>query len=274
MRLTRIPIHPRLVRWIDSIWIFESDAGVPEASSRIIAPNGRAKLVLSYRNSLDVRHARGFQEGREGRLHFIGVWDEASVISSPAAASGSIGIEFQPHGIARFAGFSLARAANRVLDASDAFGNLGRDLEERLGGTEDVREKVRILEEFLLSRLDATKSVQPVLDFAVRRIQETHGAVEIRELERGTGYSRRWLAHLFEEHVGIAPKTLAAIARFQKVYSAWALDPSPRVFSPDLLDLYYDQSHFSREFKRFTGSSPGRYAQADNEFGRIFYRDR
>lgn len=274
MRLTRVPIHPRLARWIDSIWVFESDAGVPEASSRIIAPNGRAKLILSYRNSLDVHHARGHQVGREGQLHFIGVWDESSVISSPPAASGSIGIEFHPHGIARFAGFPLVHASNRVVDASDAFGNLGRDLEARLGEAEGVREKLVILQEFLLSRMDATKSVAPVLDFAVRRILETHGAVEIRELERRTGYSRRWIARLFEEHIGLPPKTFAAIARFQKVYSAWALDPSPRIFSPDLLELYYDHAHFSREFKRFTGSSPGRYAQADNEFGRIFYRDR
>lgn len=272
MRLTRVPVHPRLAPWIDSIWVFESASGVPEASSRIIAPNGRAKLVLSYRNSLDVRHARGVQQGREGQLHFIGVWDEASIISSPQAASGSIGIEFRPHGIARFAGFPLAQAANRVVDAADAFGNLGRDLEERLGGVEEVAGKLRILEAFLLLRLEATKYVAPVLDYAVRRILDSHGAVEIRELERKTGYSRRWLARLFEEHVGLPPKTLAAIARFQKVYAAWALDPSPRVFTPDLLDLYYDQSHFSREFKRFTGSAPGRYAQADNEFGRIFYR--
>lgn len=272
VRLTQMAIHPRLEPWIESIWIFESDAGVPQASSRVIAPNGRAKLILSYRNSLHVEHARGFQAGREGGLHFIGLWDEAAVISSPAATSGTIGIEFKPHGVARFAGFPLALAANRVEDCADVFGNLGRDLEERLRNLPRVQDKLRMLEDFLLSRLEANRFSAPVLDFTVRAIVQSHGAVEIGHLEKQTGYSRRWLDKLFQEHLGLSPKTLAAICRFQKVYAAWALDPSPRVFRADLLDMYYDQSHFSREFKRFTGSAPGRYAQADNEFGRLFYQ--
>lgn len=201
--------------------MFESDVGVPQASSRIIAPNGKAKLVLSFRNALNVEHPGGFQEGREGRLHFIGVWDQSSIISSPPAATGTIGIEFHPHGMARFAGFPLVLAANRVSDAADVFGNPGRDLEVRLRNEPEVNDKIRLLQEFLLARLESTHHVAPVLDFAVRRLLQTHGAVEIRELERQTGYSRRWLGKLFEEHIGHSPKTLAAICRFQKVYAAW-----------------------------------------------------
>lgn len=273
MRLTHASVHPRLAPWIDAIWVFVSDVGVPGTSSRVIAPNGKAKLILSFRNALHVEHARGFQAGREGGLHFIGVWDESAVISSPDSASGTIGIEFRPEGVCRFAGFSLGEAANRVCDAEDAFGTLGKDLERRLLEIREVEAKIAALQGFLLERMERVRYVAPVLDWAVRRIRESHGAVEIRELERGSGYSRRWLDRLFREHLGQSPKTLAAICRFQRYYAAWALDPSPRVFRDDLLDLYYDQSHFAREFKRFTGSAPGRYAQADNEFGRIFYRN-
>lgn len=274
MRLTRHPIIAPLSPYIDSIWVFESGEGVPTSSSRVVAPNGRPKFVLSYRNALDVRHARGFQEGREGRLHVIGVWDEASVISSAASATGTIGIEFHPEGLSRFAGFPLHGIANRVLDADAVFGNEGRDLEERLGRIPSVEEKISLLQTFLVSRLARLRPVHPALDHALKRLRETHGSLEIRDLEQETGFSSRWLDRLFHEHVGHSPKTLAAICRFQRYYAAWAIDPSPRVFREDLLDLYYDQSHFSREFKRFTGSPPGRYARSDNEFGRIFYRNR
>lgn len=272
MRLVRAKVHPHLEPWIDSIWVFESDVGVPQASSRIIAPNGKAKLILSFENRLDVEHAGGIQVGREGGLHFVGIWDQATTISSPVAASGTIGIEFHPNGVSRFAGFPLALSANRVSDAAEVFGNLGRDLEERLRNESSVARKVHLLQGFLLQRLESTKPVSPVLDYVVERIVASHGSVEVRELEKKTGYSRRWLAKLFEEHIGLSPKTLSAICRFQKVYAAWAQDPSPRILETNPLDLYYDQSHFSREFKRFTGTAPGRYARAENEFGRIFYR--
>jgi len=274
MRLTRHPIAAPLRPWIESIWVFESGDGVPASSSRVIAPNGRPKLILSFENALDVRHARGFQEGGEGRLHVIGVWDESSVISSAARRTGTVGVEFHPEGLSRFAGFPLREIANRVSDADAVFGNQGRDLEERLRQIPSAAGKIEALQRFLIRRLEATRPVHPALDHVLRRLRATHGALEIGALERETGFSRRWLDRLFVEHVGHPPKTMAAICRFQRYYAAWALDPSPRVFRDDLLDLYYDQSHFTREFKRFTGSPPGRYAQADNEFGRIFYRDR
>lgn len=274
MRLTLAKIHPRLEPWIDSIWVFESDVGVPETSSRVIAPNGKAKLILSYRNSLHVEHARGFQTGREGGLHFIGIWDESAVISSPLEATGTIGIEFKPEGVSRFAGFGMHEIANRVCDAAETFGNVGRDLEERLRQIPSVGEKLERLQTFLIERMSRTRLVAPILDHVVRRMRETHGAIEIRQLEKETGYTRRWLDRLFKEHIGQSPKTLSAICRFQRFYQAWAETSSPRFFQEDLLDLYYDQAHFSREFKRFTGVSPGRYAQSDNEFGRIFYKRR
>lgn len=272
MKLSTVKIHPQLEAWVDSIWVFESTVGVPETSSRVIAPNGKAKLLLSFRNALHVEHARGFQAGHEGALHFIGVWDQSAVISSPLQATGTIGIEFKPEGVSRFAGFAMHEMANRVCDASETFGKIGRDLEERLRQIPSVGEKVSHLQAFLLERMVRTQFEAPILDYVMRRLRDSHGSVEIGQLEKETGYTRRWLDKLFQEHVGQSPKTLAAICRFQKYYQSWAQSSSPRFFKENLLDLYYDQSHFTREFKRFTGASPGRYAQTDNEFGRLFYR--
>lgn len=268
----RWPVEAPLRPYIESIWVFESDQGVPESSSRVIAPNGCPKLILSFRNSLDVSHRRGTQIGSEGRLHVIGVWDESSIVSSPARATGSIGIEFHPEGFSRFCGFALHEIANRVCDADEVFGHLGRDLQERLANTPSVASKVRMLQGFLIERLAKTRPVHAVLDHVSRRLRLTDGAAEISSFERETGFSRRWLDKVFQEHVGHSPKTLAAIFRFQRFYKAWAMTPSSNVLREDILDLYYDQSHFTREFKRFTGFPPGKYAQADNEFGRIFYR--
>lgn len=274
MRLSVVAPDPELRPWIDSLWVFESGEGVPASSSRVIAPNGKAKLILSFRNAIHVEHARGFQEGREGGLHIIGAWDEASVISSPARETGTIGIEFHAEGIARFVGPGMHEIANRVLDAGEVFGRIGRDLEERLKNVPTVQGKLAHLQGFLKDRLSHARAVPSLVDHAARRLRQTHGTLEIGALEKETGYSRRWLDRAFRDHVGLSPKTLAAIWRFQRFYQAWAESASPQFFREDLLEFYYDQAHFSREFKRFTGHAPGRYAQADNEFGRIFYRGR
>ncbi len=81
---------------------------------------------------------------------------------------------------------------------------------------------------------------------------------------------RRYLDMLFQEHVGVSPKSLASILRFQEVYQGWMQHKSPTFFSNHWPAYYYDQSHFIKEFKRFTGFTPQHYAGIVNEFGRAF----
>src|ERR1700751_970199 len=93
--------------------------------------------------------------------------------------------------------------------------------------------------------------------------------MSIHELERQTGYSRRYLDRLFQQHVGLSPKRLAEIFRFQRFYRKWAAGVSFDLLKAELYDHYYDQSHFSREFHRMTGHPPQRFMRdVPNEFGR------
>jgi AraC-like DNA-binding protein len=75
------------------------------------------------------------------------------------------------------------------------------------------------------------------------------------------GWSRKRLAARFNEHVGLPPKTVARIARFDR---ARTLAEPPR--RPDWTRLaaecgYYDQSHLIKEFRAFTGRTPETFFQ-------------
>ena len=90
------------------------------------------------------------------------------------------------------------------------------------------------------------------------------GLTTIKQLEKKTGYSKRYLDMLFKNHLGISPKKLATIQRFQHFYKHFEGD------NIDIYDLYYDQSHFINEFKRYTGLTPHQYSKMNNDFGRHF----
>src|SRR5215469_11410535 len=108
-----------------------------------------------------------------------------------------------------------------------------------------------------------------IIDFCVKVLKRAHGHVPMKELERKTGYTRRYLDLLFKQHVGLSPKVLARIFRFQKFYQKWAQGLSYDIIMNQLYDHYYDQAHFSKEFKRMTGHSPQAFmVEVSNEFGR------
>ncbi|HLT73624.1 MAG TPA: hypothetical protein VKZ68_01020 [Ohtaekwangia sp.] len=54
-------------------------------------------------------------------------------------------------------------------------------------------------------------------------------------------------------------------------------DDDMKLIVPNGMDFmyrhFYDQAHFIKEFKRFTGYSPLRFSKSENEFGRIFYKE-
>lgn len=273
MLLKALTPLPALQPYVAALWVFESDFGVPMTSSRVIAPNGKAKIILPYCNALYTRP--GEPEAvcyPEGKICFIGPWEMPVTIGSTARKTGTLGIELTPTGAYRLASVPLYEMTGQILGFDDIYGNQGLALEKRLTDEPDPIRKARLLQDFLQEQLFSLRREQAIVDFSARSILTDLGRTEIRSLEQTTGYSRRYLTRLFQEHVGMSPKTLAAITRFQQFYHRWAQDPQQGFYREDLYAFYYDQSHFIKEFRRFTGFSPNVYAETDNEFGRIFYR--
>ena len=79
------------------------------------------------------------------------------------------------------------------------------------------------------------------------------------------GYSQRYLAMKFDRFVGLGPKTLAEVVRFQNRFVALTRFGSAGG-AADFDEDYYDQSHFSREFKRFAGLHGPAYLRTTNQF--------
>jgi len=160
-------------------------------------------------------------------------------------------------------------AEEKIFDSEVLFGRWGRETTEALCNLERVEQKVNFIQDELVRLSRRNQPSNGVVDFCVRTLKLANGRMPIRELQRKTGYTRRYLDILFKTHVGLSPKALAEIFRFQVFYRKWAQGLSYDVLKEDLYDYYYDQAHFSKEFKRMTGHSPLEFmTDVSNEFGR------
>jgi AraC-like DNA-binding protein len=260
----------QLSPFVAFIWVFESSFGVPIADSRIIVPDGRAKIIIPFRNSLCAAVNHRLIDAKEQQIFLVGIQSNPAIIGSPATNTGTIGIELTPKGLYHFFHLSMHEIANRIASFEDLFGPWGARLQNLLGDAEDPQEKIALLQSALTHLLQKNEKDYLLLDHALDIIVQTHGTVQVQELEAQIGYTRRYLDMLFKEHLGVSPKSLARIMRFQRYYQLWMQQKSPTSFKDILYTYYYDQSHFIREFKRFTGYTPQRYREMANEFGRAF----
>ena len=268
MKFTFVQPRRELQPYIKSLWMFESAEGMPRTDRSLAAPNGCPKLIILYKNSL-VSTVEGRVQASVPGLYFVGNRDVPALINSSPRETGLIGIEFSPQAGFPVFGIPMQETANRLFQSDVVFGRWGRDTWEALRNLNEVGQKLSFIEGQLVSLLHKNRRDCGLIDFCVRALELAHGRMSIKELERQTGYTRRYLDLVFKQYVGFSPKVLAGIFRFQRFYRKWAEGQSFDLLKADLYECYYDQSHFTKEFKRMTGYSPQRFSlEVANEFGR------
>lgn len=269
MRITFVQPRPELSPYIESLWVLESSVGMPRTDQSMAAPNGCAKLIIPYENSITSIADGRVQLSREQGVYFVGNRDTSTVIQTTSQKTGFIAIEFSPFGAYAFWGIPMDESANRLLGSDEIFGQWGRNIREALCNIEQVPEKIDFIQEQLAARLRQSQRSTTLVQFCLQTLKHSDGSTPIHELERKTGYSRRYLGTLFRQQVGFPPKTMAEIFRFQRFYRHWAHGQSFEQVRDELYECYYDQAHFTKEFKRMTGYSPRKFThEVSNEFGR------
>jgi AraC-like DNA-binding protein len=107
------------------------------------------------------------------------------------------------------------------------------------------------------------------VDKAVEMIFQKQGMISVSTICAELGVGERYLQQLFAKYVGLSPKFFARIVRFSYVFKVIKEN------KPDWADVvyeagYYDQSHFIRNFKAFTGEDPGEYIFAEKTLANFF----
>jgi len=264
---------PTLLRYVDKIWLFESDGPLPVDDMKLIVPNGRLLLILPVRNAITGTMKGESHFVNQNRLALVGMCDNSSIVDAAANAPlATIGVEISPTGAYRFFHLRLKEIKNKLYYLSDILGDKVNRIEERIAELPSYSAKVCLLLQFLCS-LAVRSTDDLIFEHCVGEILKTKGAISISSLESSSGYTSRWLNMKFEERLGISPKSFGSIIRFNAYYQALVLNGRSFFSRKDFYDHYYDEAHFIREFKRFTGMPPSKLIRSKNDFGLMFYQE-
>ncbi|HTD93876.1 MAG TPA: helix-turn-helix domain-containing protein, partial [Chitinophagaceae bacterium] len=135
-------------------------------------------------------------------------------------------------------------------------------------GDSDAR--IALIETFLLSQLSSPITIDLISRSCVDAIMQTNGSLEISELADRLEIQRRKMERRFRSAIGLSPKQLSRAVRLQAAIRLLA----GRKFS-SLTDLalesgYFDQAHFIKDFREFTGRSPKSFFSGHLELAGLF----
>ncbi len=177
-----------------------------------------------------------------------------------------IGARFRPGGLYPFLGMPVVEVNDAVEETEAIWGSGTREIRERLLAATSIAARFDVLDRALRLRGRGQLDPDPSLAFVLDRLVTIPDEVSIRSLADDAGLTQKSLVRTFEEKVGLKPKTLSRVLRFQKVLRR--LEKESRVsWSFVAQDAgYYDQAHFIRDFEEFSSMKPTQYLTGRGEF--------
>jgi AraC-like DNA-binding protein len=227
-----LPVPDAIRAFVDGIWSYRG-RGVPHR----VLPDGCLDFIVNLGSG------RGAVVGPMSRAIVVPVRDGVT----------SFGVRFRPGHAARF----IDAHASELLDTQGALGALTRVgmLAERLAEAPSDAERVSTIQRILLEAGARTRAADALVEHAVTQIARTRGQIAVHALAAGVGLSERQLERRFLERVGLGPKRLARITRFER---ALGLLERRELSQAEIAARagYSDEPHLLRDFRALAGITP------------------
>lgn len=245
----------RLSPYVRAYWSFRRETPLRAVHEEYMHPRGGFGIVFNFGDTvrLDAEPIAEpvFMDGTITVSRKLGFFGQVELM----------GVSFHEGGAYPFIGVPLHELRNEttLLDVMHRPALL--ELYARMQETASIAARLRMLEEWLLSRLELGIDRDALIPASLARIRAKREPLSIPELASEFAIGQRQLERLYARQVGISPKHYARLLRVETARLALkqANEQSTTSLGTEL--GFYDQSHFIREFSAVVGMTPYAYAK-------------
>jgi AraC-like DNA-binding protein len=199
----------------------------------------------------------------------LGVYMSSSPLRPPALVMGPSGtytrvegpcepgvmVQMAPLGAYKLLGPAVSEIGGTMVGLEDIVGADARRLREQVQSARTWEERGRLLDDFLLDRATRGPQPSPEVSRGWHLLMRSSGRSTIREIARQVSWSHKHLITKFKQQIGVTPHLAARLLRLSSVWRHLNDEQSWARIAAEC--GYADQAHLTREFRRFTGTTPG-----------------
>ena len=247
MQYKQITPPDYLRQWVRFFWALETDSEV----SQVLNPLADGCPGIIFQHASDGQ----FHDPAKHLMPEIFLYGQ-TIRCAPLCLNGkfrTVGVCFYPSALKSLFRFNASELTDSCVDLTLVMDQL----KEPLANSMSLSEKIDIFS----SRIwDVVRKKEPAedkaTDFAIRRIVESNGTIQLRKLQKELQLSERGLQRRFDQYVGISPKLFSRVCQFQASLTQLRKSAFHNLSDNAFDNGYADQSHFIRTFKEFAGFSP------------------
>lgn len=258
--------HGLLQSYVRYYWIYRA-GWLPE---RLTFPIGCPQIIFHRKTPLSVWEL-GIRQSEltvSGQVNFPAcLWSEEEVEM--------IVVVFQPYAMGLFLDIPMSLLYNQEISGYDLESVRLNELAAHVFGRMRDDDCISLIERWLLAQLVNLRSGRDVLN--VRRMHAVLGEmfkkthVTVGELSSSACLGKKQLERVFNCVVGMNPKEYMKIVRFQKALRFMQVGFGDMNWAQlSYCCGYADQSHFIREFKKYSGLTPAAMLKGGQPYSDLF----
>ena len=226
---------------------------------RLQPPFAGVPMIVTFGPSIWLTN--GDRPGERGIYRsFLAGLHDVHVLTEYQGEQMGFQVNFTLLGAYRFLDITMSDIANRCIGLDDLLGDGAAErLADSLNEAADWPARFDLMDRFLLERLGRGRSMSPDVAWALETLRGSQGARSIGSLSRDLSCSRKMLIQRFHAQVGLSPKAVANILRFSHAVERLRAADDESFAALALACGYYDQAHFNRDFRRYSGRTPGEF---------------
>jgi AraC-like DNA-binding protein len=238
---------------IKSFWMIDGEADATIREEKII-PDGYPEMIFHYGDPFrsKISEAWLLQEkdliaGQISNFFFL----------ENTGTVGMFALKFQPWALRKLFDIKIANYTDKVLPIHSEVSPIINGIKNVAISSLSFEEKVAGVEK-LLSASSKPTSPETKGEQATKFIIQHNGGITLQAVQENIGISERSLERYFKEYIGLSPKFYCRIIRFSYIFNLvnqGTINWSDVSFHSG----FYDQSHFIKNFKEFTGEEPSKY---------------
>ena len=192
----------------------------------------------------------------------------------PTGYVNTFAIRFYPYGFANFVTMPLKDLANKETPMELLFGKKTTSkLEQKIIKATNSNERIEIIENFLLNKLNEKTTIDNIVKTTIDTLLATNGSASINTILKEDLSKRRQLERNFVKHIGVSPKQLGKVIRLQTALKMLLNKKTDTLTNIAYESEYFDQAHFIKDFKEFTGINPKDFLGNENmTLSILFYK--
>ncbi|NER15075.1 helix-turn-helix domain-containing protein [Leptobacterium flavescens] len=263
--------HPDLASLVNCYWILEVPAENDSQKQRII-PDGCIEMAFILGD--DIKRFTSEDEFiLQPRSMVLGQITEPFYIQ-PTGYVNTFAIRFYPYGFANFVTIPIKSLADKETPIELLFGEkTTKALEQKIIQAADTSQRIEIIESFLLAKLNDKTTIDNIVKTTIDALLLTKGSASINTILKEDLSKRRQLERKFTKQIGISPKQLGKVIRLQSALKMLLNKKTENLTNIAYESEYYDQAHFIKDFKEFTGINPKEFLDNENmTLSSLFYK--